>query len=154
MLPWQVWLIISGVCFILEIATVGFLIFWFGVAALITCLISLFVSNVIAQTVIFIILSIVLICLSRPFANKIGNKDQAVTNSNAVVGKEGIVIKAINAVPGEVGQVKVSGDIWSAIANDYNDVIPVGSTVKVLKIDGVKLLIDPINIQSKEEHIK
>ena len=45
MLPWQIWLIISGVCFIAEIATVGFLIFWFGVAALITCLLSLFISN-------------------------------------------------------------------------------------------------------------
>ena len=49
MLPWQIWLIISGVCFIAEIATVGFLVFWFGVAALITCLLSLFISNVIAQ---------------------------------------------------------------------------------------------------------
>ena len=48
MLPWQIWLIISGVCFIAEIATVGFLVFWFGVAALITCLLSLFISNVIA----------------------------------------------------------------------------------------------------------
>ncbi len=150
MLPWQIWLIISGVCFIIEIATVGFLVFWFAVAALITCLISLVVPNIIAQTVIFIILSIVLVSLTRPFANKIGRKDQTVTNSNAVVGKEGIVIKEINSTPGEIGQVKISNDIWSAIVSNYDTSIPVGSTVRVLKIDGVKLVIEPISIVHSE----
>lgn len=150
MLPWQIWLIISGVCFIIEIATVGFLVFWFAVAALITCLISLVVPNIIAQTVIFIILSIVLVSLTRPFANKIGRKDQTVTNSNAVVGKEGIVIKEINSTPGAIGQVKISNDIWSAIVTNCDASIPVGSTVRVLKIDGVKLVIEPITIAHSE----
>ena len=148
MLPWQIWLIIAGVCFILEIATVGFLVFWFGVAALITCLISLFVPSIIAQTVIFIVLSIILILLSRPFAKKIGRKDNVVTNSNAIIGKEAIVIKEIDGKTGKVGQVKVLGDTWSAICEDSNIVIPVDSTVKVSKIDGVKLIIEPITIKS------
>ena len=95
MLPWQIWLIISGVCFIAEIATVGFLVFWFGVAALITCLLSLFISNVIAQTVIFVILSVILICLTRPFAEKMNKNDNIVTNSNAIIGKEGEVTKTL-----------------------------------------------------------
>ena len=103
MLPWQIWLIISGVCFIAEIATVGFLIFWFGVAALITCLLSLFISNVIAQTVIFVILSVILICLTRPFAEKMNKNDNIVTYSNAIIGKEGVVTKDIT--PNDVGQV-------------------------------------------------
>ena len=148
MLPWQIWLIIAGVCFILEIATVGFLVFWFGVAALITCLISLFVPSIIAQTVIFIVLSVILILLSRPFAKKIGRKDNVVTNSNAIIGKEAIVIKEIDGKTGKVGQVKVLGDTWSAICEDSNIVIPVDSTVKVSKIDGVKLIVEPITIKS------
>lgn len=154
MLPWQIWLIISGICFILEIATVGFLIFWFGVAALITCLLSLVIHNIVAQTTIFIILSIALIALTRPFANKISKKDNTVTNSSSVIGKEGIVIKEINTTPGEVGQVKVSGDTWSAIVNDYKDIIPAGSTIRVLGIEGVKLIIEPINMTAKSEILK
>lgn len=153
MLPWQIWLIIAGVCFIVEIATVGFLIFWFGVAALITCLLSLVIHNVIAQTAIFIVLSVALIGLTRPFAKKLNKKDNVVTNSNAIIGKEGIVIKQINSTPGDVGQVKVSGDIWTAIVNDYRDVIPVGSTIRVLGIDGVKLVVEPIDIPAKSELI-
>lgn len=151
MLPWQIWLIISGVCFILEIATVGFLVFWFGVAALITCLISLFIPNIIVQTVIFIILSVALILLSRPFAKKIGRKDNVVTNSNAIIGKEGIVTKKIDGKLGKVGQVKILGDTWSAICDNSDLEIPVDSSVKVTKIDGVKLIVEPINIKSTSE---
>ena len=150
MLPWQIWLIISGVCFIAEIATVGFLIFWFGVAALITCLLSLFISNVIAQTVIFVILSVILICLTRPFAEKMNKNDNIVTNSNAIIGKEGVVTKDITS--NDVGQVKVSGDIWTAIST-YTDIIPKGSTIKVLSIDGVKLVVEPVTIKQPEKKI-
>lgn len=150
MLPWQIWLIISGVCFIAEIATVGFLVFWFGVSALITCLLSLFISNVIVQTVIFVILSVILICLTRPFAEKMNKNDNIVTNSNAIIGKEGVVTKDIT--PNDVGQVKVSGDIWTAVSA-YTDIIPKGSTIKVLSIDGVKLVVEPVTIKQPEKKI-
>ena len=151
MLSWQVWLIVAGFCFILEIATVGFLIFWLGVAALITCLFSLFVSNVIAQMSIFTILSAILICLTRKLANKLNKKDNSITNANSIIGKQGIVTKEINT--NGIGQVKVSGDIWSAVTENYDDTIIVGSTVKVLKIDGVKLVIEPITIKKEEKSI-
>ena len=75
-------------------------------------------------------------------------KDNVVTNSNAIIGKEGIVIKEIDGKTGKVGQVKVLGDTWSAICEDSNIVIPVDSTVKVSKIDGVKLIVEPITIKS------
>ena len=49
---WQVWLIIAGLFFIGEIATVGFLIFWFGIGALIAMVVSLFTSNYIICNII------------------------------------------------------------------------------------------------------
>jgi len=45
---WQVWLIIAGLFFIGEIATVGFLIFWFGIGALLA-MIVVYYSNIIIQ---------------------------------------------------------------------------------------------------------
>ncbi len=149
MLAWQVWLLIAGVCFILEIATVGFLVFWFAIAALIVAALSLVIQNVIAQTAIFVLLSVILILLTKPLTDKITKKDVIVTNSKTVIGKEAIVTKEINTTVGSVGQVKILGDTWSAIAGNYDGVIPKGSTVKVLKIDGVKLIVEPVNIQSK-----
>ena len=38
---WYIWLIIAGICFVIEMITVGFFVFWFGIGALITMLVSL-----------------------------------------------------------------------------------------------------------------
>lgn len=154
MLPWQIWLIIAGICLIIEIATVGFLVFWFAVAALITCLLSLFIHNVIIQTAIFVVLSALLIFLTRPFANKIGKKDKVVTNSNSLIGKEGTVLKDITFNSATLGQVKVNGDVWSAVTEEDYGIIPAKSIVRILKIDGVKLVVEPLKIYSTIENSK
>lgn len=154
MLPWQIWLIIAGICLIIEIATVGFLVFWFAVAALITCLLSLFIHNVIIQTAIFVVLSALLIFLTRPFANKISKKDKVVTNSNYLIGKEGTVLKDITFNSATLGQVKVNGDVWSAVTEEDYGIIPAKSIVRILKIDGVKLVVEPLKIYSTIENSK
>ncbi len=143
MVAWQIWLIVAGFSFILEIATVGFLVFWFGVAALIVCILSLFIPSLVAQFAIFIILSALLICLTRRFAEKITKKDTIVTNSNSIIGKKAIVKKDISSTSN--GQIKVNGDIWTAVlSEDFTDSIPEGSTVEIEKIDGVKAVVKPL----------
>lgn len=146
MSPWQIWLIIAGVCFILEIATVGFLIFWFALAALITAFLSLFIKSIVAQTAIFVVLSAAFIFLTRPLAKKLNKKDNIVTNANSIIGKEATVIKEINS--NSIGQVKIGGDVWSAICNYQDVTIPVGSQVSISRIDGVKVIVEPISFET------
>ena len=130
---------------IIEIATVGFFVFWFAIAALITALLSLFIHNIIAQATIFIIISVILIFLTKPLTDKITKKDKVSTNVNALIGQEGTVIKEINSGSNKIGQVKILGDTWSAVTtNDFTNAIPVGSNVKILKIDGVNLIVEPV----------
>lgn len=149
MVPWQIWLIIAGVCLVLEMATVGFLIFWFAIAALITALISLFIESIVAQTAIFVLLSATLIFLTRPLAKKLNKKDTIVTNANSIIGKEAIVLKEIS--PNNIGQVKIDGDVWSAVCSLQDVTIPVGSKVSISKIDGVKVIVEPLEIKSTAE---
>ena len=42
---WQIWLIIAGICLIIEIITTGFLVFWFSIGALLAMITSLFTNN-------------------------------------------------------------------------------------------------------------
>ncbi len=148
MLAWQFWLIIAGVCLVLEIATVGFLIFWFAVAALIVSLLSLFIHNPIAQMAIFIVLSSILIFFTRPLAKKVNKSDNTVTNSNRLVGKTAVVKKKIQNHNN--GQVKIDGELWTAtLSDDCKDSIDEGSTVEVISIDGVKLVVKPVKNTSK-----
>ena len=39
---WYIWLIAAGIFFIVEIATIGFLIFWLGIGALLAMIASFF----------------------------------------------------------------------------------------------------------------
>ena len=50
------------------------MVFWLGISALIVSLISLFVDNVLIQMIIFVILSTLLLFLTRPFVEKFVTK--------------------------------------------------------------------------------
>jgi len=138
---WQIWLIASGVFFVIEIFTVGFLIFWLGVAALLAMLVSFFTNSIILQTSVFVIASGLLIFATRPLADKIVKKDAIPTNFYSLVGKKGIVIEDINWANG-TGQIKVEGDIWSAKTKEKVN-IPKGTEVEIESIEGVKVYVTP-----------
>lgn len=139
---WQIWLIIAGICLIAEMITVGFLVFWFAIGALITMILSFFIDNLVIQTTVFIISSTLLIFATKPFVKKFANSTPDVkTNVYSIIEKTGIVTQDINSIE-RTGQVKVDGEVWSAIGeNDSN--IPKGTQVKVLEIKGVKAIVTP-----------
>ena len=143
---WQIWLIASGIFFIIEIFTVGFLIFWLGVGALFAMLISFLTNNIIIQTTVFVISSGLLIFATKPLVNKITKKEAVPTNVYSIVGKKGIVIEDINWSTG-TGQIKSEGEVWSAKTNEQIN-IPKGTEVEIESIDGVKVIVKPLNVTS------
>ena len=136
---WQFWLIIAGIFFIGEIITVGFLIFWLGVGALLAMITSFFIPNIIVQTAVFVISSTALIFATKPFVKKF--VDVKVTNTNAfsIIGKKALVIKDIDSIH-STGQIKINGEVWSAESIN-NEVIPEGSEVEITEIRGVKAIV-------------
>lgn len=143
---WQIWLIIAGLFFIGEIATVGFLIFWFGVGALVAMLVSFFTSNVIIQTSVFVISSAILLFATKPFVKKFIDVKSTNTNAFSIIGKKALVRKEINS--NSVGQIKINGEIWSA-ESENNEIIPEGSEIEIVKINGVKAIVKPIEIKTQ-----
>lgn len=145
---WIFWLIASGIFFIGEILTVGFLIFWLGIGAIIALIVSLFTPSLIIQTAAFVISSIILIFATKSFADKFTRKDGVATNVYTLSGKKGIVIEEINPTKSR-GQIKVNGEIWSAFC-DENLIIPKDSEVEIIKIQGVKAKVTPVNIPTTQ----
>lgn len=143
---WQIWLIASGIFFICEIITVGFLVFWLGVGALVAMLVSFFTSNIIVQMSVFVISSGLLIFATRPLVNKINRKDVVPTNVYSLIGKKAIVIEDIDWVTGK-GQIKFEGETWSAKSKEQVN-IPAGSEVEIVSIEGVKAFVKPLKINS------
>jgi len=139
-MSWQFWLIAAGIFLVGEIITVGFLIFWLAIAALITMVVSFFTSSMLIQTAVFVISSCLLILATKPFVNKFAKQDTVPTNVYSIIGKTAIVIEDINWQEGK-GQIKCEGEIWSAKTNEQIN-IPKGSEVEIVSIEGVKLMLD------------
>ena len=138
---WKFWLIVAGICFVIESFTIGFLVFWFGIGALVALVASLFISNIWIQSLIFIIVSSLLLIFTKPLVKKfVKEKDVIPTNVYSIIGKEGIVVENIDTING-VGKVKVNGELWSATSLEN---IEKGTKVKVLKVNGVKLEVEKI----------
>jgi hypothetical protein len=62
------------------------------------------------------------------------------TNSDALIGKEAIVTKDIDTLDG--GVVKLGGELWLAKPADDCSVISEGSKVRVVRVEGVSLIVD------------
>lgn len=137
---WQVWLIICGICLVIEIITTSFLGFWFAVGALIALLVSLVTDNIVVQTVVFVISSSILTFSTKPLLKKILNNNEKVeTNAYSIIGKKALVTQEINSASG-TGQIKVGTEIWSA-KNSDDEIIPKDSEVEIISIDGVKAIV-------------
>ena len=141
---WQIWLIVAGIFFIAEIFTTGFLVFWFGLSALVSMVVSFFVQDLVVQTTIFLIISVILIFATRPLVNKFLKTNTVSTNVFSIIGKHGIVIKNLDSIEGK-GQVKINGEVWSA--EEINGtLVPEGAEVVVVKIDGVKAIVSVVKL--------
>ena len=137
---WAIWLIISGLFFIGEIITVGFLLFWFGFGALIAMVVSFFTSNIIIQTVVFLITSVILLLITKPFVKKFVNKEPSiVTNAYNIVGKKAIVIEDIDNIQNK-GLIRVGSEVWSAKC-ETDEKVPKDTEVTITDIKGVKAII-------------
>lgn len=139
---WQIWAIAAGVFLILEMFTMGFLVFWLGIGAILAMLVSFITDNIIIQTAVFVLSSGLLIFATKPFVKKFTEKDTTKTNVYSLVGKKAIVVEDIDWATG-TGQIKFDGQVWSARTTEQVN-IEKGTEVEIEKIEGVKALVKPL----------
>ncbi len=139
---WHWWIIAGVILFILEIFTPGFILACFGVACAVTALASYLGCSIKMQIVIFSAANIIIFFGIRPFFLKFlsSNKHAVRTNTEALIGKIGIVTESIDP-NSDIGRVKVGGEDWRAISNS-NTKISAGQKIMVKKVDGTKLFVD------------
>lgn len=140
-----IWLGLVVVFLIVEAACPIHLVsLWFAAGALAALVTSFLGAALWLQMLLFVVVSAGLLILLWPLAKKYMNPAVTATNVDAVVGKVGIVTAAIDNVEA-TGQVKLGGMEWTArSANGEN--IPVGTKVKVERIEGVKAFVSPAEV--------
>jgi len=136
--PWKIWVAIGIVCIIVEIFTPGFLFLSFGIGAIITGLLALFIPSVTWQILIFAIVTLVVFILSRKLSKKFISKTYEETNVKALIGKKGRVTTEIPA--DEKGYVKIGGEEWVAVSKDAKK-IEKDVMVSIVEIEGNKVIV-------------
>ena len=148
-IPSILWLVALIALVVLEAATVGLVSLWFALGALAALITSFFVHNIWVQFGVFLVVSLVSLLVIRPLARRYVNPKQVATNADRAVGAEGVVTEAIDNLKA-TGQVSVKGAVWTARTEDET-VVPEGTTIKVLRIEGVKLIVAPVPAAARQK---
>ncbi len=135
------WFIVLIVMLVMEMFSMGLTTVWFAGGALAAAFSAMLHAPIVLQVAIFLVVSLVLLFFTRPFALKYFNKSRELTNVEAMVGREAIVVEAINNLE-ESGRVTIEGKEWMARTVRSGDFVPVGSVVIIRSISGVKLIVE------------
>ena len=136
------WLIAAAVFLVLEVLTMGLTTVWFAGGALVGALLAALRLPVAVQVAAFVVVSVILLMLTRPLAKKYLNSRTVKTNADSLVGRTCIVAQTVDNLRAE-GQVSIMGQVWTARSVREDQRIEKDTRVRVTAISGVKLIVEP-----------
>ena len=144
--PIFLWLALFVVFLIVEAGTVALVSIWFALGALAALAACVLGAAMWLQITVFLVVSLVLLAvLWKRVRNKLTTTK---TNVDSVIGAEGYVTEAIDNLS-YTGRVKLGGITWAARSTSGAG-IPVGTLVKVERIEGVKVFVSPAEVACKQ----
>jgi membrane protein implicated in regulation of membrane protease activity len=139
---WVIWLIVAVILVVVEVFTLTAAVGLLGGAALITALTAAVGLPLPLQFVVFAGSSVAGVVLLSPVARRhlMSARSGVPFGVDALVGKPGYVVQEVS---GRDGRVRIGGEEWTARTIDDGLVIPAGTTVHVLQIDGATAVVHP-----------
>lgn len=130
------WFIAFIILIIVELVTVNLVTIWFAIGSVFSMIVSFYTDSLVIQLIVFIIVSLFSLLITKPLIKKLKAKEVVPTNSDRVIGHVAIVTKEISK--DKYGEVKVLGNTWTASCDES---VEVGKKVRIKAIDGVKLIV-------------
>lgn len=144
--PALYWLIIGVMLFFLEMALPGFILFFFGLGAMITALVAWVLPIAISwQLALFIVTSLLSLFTLRGmiqkrfFDSETEEENDDVDVATATPGDRGVVCMGI--FPPAEGRIKYSGSFWRATADEK---IEDGEIVSVVHQEGLVIHVEKV----------
>jgi len=140
-MPWIAWVIAAVTLGVAEYFTLTLAFGLLAAAALVAAVVAGVGASLLAQVLAFAITGAVGLLIVRPIARRQMSHPSLVREgSYALVGKKAMVIEEVT---GTQGLIKLSGEVWSARALDESHVIPAGTLVDVMEIEGATAIVYP-----------
>jgi membrane protein implicated in regulation of membrane protease activity len=138
---WLAWLILAAVLGVAELLTATLAFALIAAAAVVAAVVSAAGLGLAFQLIAFVLAAGAGLGVIRPFALRhIAQPPQLRTGTAALIGRTAIVVEETT---GHSGRVRINGELWSSRAYDDSLVIPVGSKVDVMQIEGATALVYP-----------
>lgn len=138
-----IWIIVFVVALIVEVFTAGTLItIWFSAGSLVAYLVYLLNGPLVLQIIVFLAVSIGALLAIRPIATTYFRGNTVPTNADRMIGVQTTLSKAITS--NHWGEVNVYGVVWSAVEVNKQS-LDVGTHVKIVAIEGAKVIVEKIN---------
>ena len=134
------WLAIFVILLIIEIVTMGLTTIWFAGGALAAMAAGLSGFGTGLQILVVLVVSVLLLVLTRPIAVKYFNQERQKTNAESLIGQQALVLEDIDTLQA-AGLVEVRGQEWSAKTDEPNGKIAKNKVVVIEGIQGVKLIV-------------
>ncbi|MEU0836411.1 NfeD family protein [Streptomyces sp. NPDC056231] len=111
----------------------------FAVGAVVAAVVAALGGGIVAQVLVFVVVSVALIAVVRPIATRHrADRPQLATGIDALKGRQAVVLERVD---GSGGRIKLAGEIWSARAYDGDQSFEPGRQVDVVDIDGATALV-------------
>lgn len=142
-----IWVVIALVAAVGEVMTAGLFLASLAVAAVFAAILAAFSLSVLLQAIVFGVVGLTTIGFLRPFVvHALGMESHdmlagPVTHSH-LIGRRAVVAETVDPNGGmiRIGQ----GEFWSARPYNDTDIIPVGTRVEILLVDGLTALVAPV----------
>ncbi|MFJ5266413.1 NfeD family protein [Streptomyces sp. NPDC088387] len=96
-------------------------------------------GGVVAQVLVFVVVSVALIAVVRPIAARHRRQSpQLATGVEALKGRQAVVLERVD---GAGGRIKLAGEVWSARALDTDRAYEAGQSVDVVDIEGATAIV-------------
>ena len=138
-----VWVVVAAVLGVAEIFTLTAALGLLAAAALAAAGAAALGLGPFAQFAVFAAVSIGLLIGVRPLVKRQLRPRYGPQHRFGVAALVGRQARVVQEVTGHAGRVRIGGEEWSARAYDETLVIPAGTTVDVIEIEGATALVYP-----------
>ncbi len=104
--------------------------------------IAIFGVGAAVQWAVFVVVSGVLLAVSRRFADRFTHKQPPGIGADRLIGRRGVVLAKIDNLE-NAGKVRVDKEEWRAESDD-DSVIEAGTRVEVVRLDGTHAVVRPM----------
>lgn len=133
------WLIFAVIMVLIEMMTMGLTTIWGAGGALAAALMALATDSILWQGLVFALVTLFLVIVTRPLAVRKLNNRTVKTNVDALIGKNAVAESDMDEL--NRGEVRLDGKVWVAVPEKGSAEIKKGDVVKVERVEGVKLIV-------------